>query len=188
MGPVTLDRDVLGCPPKAQSAKQETGPPLASLRSGSQRLLGDVNQAKNAQGSVGERGKDFGQAGALRVVTILVPPAVFDKVKTVFDLPMAANIGLQLGCRNKSRVDAGHKIPALAGENLTMSRTHFAIDAKDDLAVRKVQALADILGVVQVEPQPAGFAIEPLFSVTSWAGLDWDASAKHTFNASSTSG
>ena len=188
IGPVTLDRDVLGCPPKAQSVKQGTWPPLDTLRSGSQRLLGDVNQAKNAQGSVGERGKDFGQSRPLRVVTIFVPPAVFDEVKTVFDLPVAANFGLQFRCRNKSRVDAGHKIPALAGENLTLGRTHFAIDAKGDLAVRKVQTLADILGVVQVEPQPAGFVMEPLFSVTSWAGLDCDASAKHTFNASSTSG
>ena len=169
--------------------KQGTWPPLDSLRrSGSQRLLGDVNQPKNAQGSVGERGKDFGQARSLRVVTILVPPAIFDKVKTVFDLPVAANIGLQFGCRNKSRVDAGREIPALAGENLTMDRTHFAIDANDDPAVRKVQTLADILGVVQVEPQPAGFVMEPLFSVTSWAGLVCGASAKHTFNALSTSG
>lgn len=121
-------------------------------------------------------------------MTILVPPTVFDKVKTVFDLPVAANVGLQLRCRDRSRVDAGHKVPALVGENLAIGRTHFAIDANDDLTMRKVQTLADILGVVQVEPQLAGFVMEPLFSATSWAGLDCDASAKHIFNASSTSG
>jgi hypothetical protein len=32
--------------------------------------------------------------------------------------------------------------------------------------MRKVQTLADILGVVQVDPQPAGFVMEPLFSAT----------------------
>ena len=67
-------------------------------------------------------------------MTILVPPAVFDEVKAVFDLPVAANVGLQLGCRNGSRVDAGDKIPALAGENLAFGRTHFTIDANDDFA------------------------------------------------------
>lgn len=121
-------------------------------------------------------------------MTILVPPAVFDKVKTVFDLPVAANVGLKLGCRDGSGVEAGHKIPALVRENSSIGQTHFTIDANDDLAMRKVQTLADIFGIVQVEPQPPGFVTEPLFSATSWAGLDWDASAKHTFNASSTSG
>lgn len=121
-------------------------------------------------------------------MTILVPPAVFDKVKTVFDLPVAANVGLQLGCRDGTRVEAGHEIPALVGENPTVGRTHFTIDANDDFAMRKVQTLADILGVVQVEPQPPGFVMEPLFSAASWAGLDCGASAKHTVNASSTSG
>jgi len=99
-------------------------------------------------------------------VPILVPPAVFDEVKTVFDLPVAANVGLQLGCRDGSRVDTGHKIPALVGANLTVGRTHFTIDTNDDLAMRKVQTLADILGVVQVDPQPPGFVMEPLFSAT----------------------
>jgi hypothetical protein len=32
--------------------------------------------------------------------------------------------------------------------------------------MRKVQTLADILGVVQVDPQPPGFVMEPLFSAT----------------------
>ena len=101
---------------------------------------------------------------------------------------MVANVGLKLGCRDGTRVEAGHKISALVGENLVIGRTHFTIDANDDFAMRKVQTLADIFGVVQVEPQPPGFVMEPLFSATSWAGLDCGASAKHTFNASSTSG
>jgi hypothetical protein len=51
-------------------------------------------------------------------------------------------------------------------ENLTVGRTHFAIDTDGNLAMGKVQTLADILGVVQVDPQPAGFVVKPLFSVT----------------------
>jgi hypothetical protein len=125
-----------------------------------------VNQAENAQSSVGERGKGLGQARPLGVVTIFVPPAVFDEVKAVFDLPVVANVGLKLGRRDRSRVKAGDEITAFVEENLTVGRTHFAIDTDGNLAMGKVQTLADILGVVQVDPQPAGFVVKPLFSVT----------------------
>jgi hypothetical protein len=125
-----------------------------------------VNQAENAQSSVGERGKGLGQARPLGVVTIFVPPAVFDEVKAVFDLPVVANVGLKLGRCDRSRVKAGDEIPAFVEENRTVGRTHFAIDTDGNLAMGKVQTLADILGVVQVDPQPAGFVVKPLFSVT----------------------
>jgi hypothetical protein len=125
-----------------------------------------MDEAKNAQSSVGQRGEDFGQARPFGVVTILVPPTVFDEVKAVFDLPVVANVGLQRGRRDRGRVKAGHEITALVGENLTIGRTHFAIDTEGDLTMGKVQTLADILGVIQVDPQPAGFVMEPLFSFT----------------------
>jgi hypothetical protein len=125
-----------------------------------------VDEAKNAQSGVGQRGEYLGQARPLGVVTIFVPPAVFDEVKTVFDLPVVTNVGLKLRCRDRGRIEAGHQIPAFTGDNLTVGRTHFAIDTDGDLAMWKVQTLADVLGVIQVEPQPAGFLMEPLFSVT----------------------
>jgi hypothetical protein len=71
-------------------------------------------------------------------VTILVPPAVFDKVKAVLHLPVVANVGLQSGRRDPVWVEAGHTIATFTRENFTTGRTHFAIDTEDDLAMRKV--------------------------------------------------
>jgi hypothetical protein len=138
---------------------------LDSLSGGSERLVRCVDQTQNAQRGVGQRGKDFGQARPLGVVTVLVPPAVFHEVKAVLHLPVVANVGLQPARRDPIRLKAGGKIAAFTGERLT-GRTHFAIDTKDDLAMNKVQTLADIVGNFQVEPQSAGFDVEPLFSVT----------------------
>ena len=121
-------------------------------------------------------------------MAVFVPPAIFDEVEAVFDLPVSANVGVKLGRRDHVRVEAGHEIPALVEENLSLGRTHFAIGTDGDLAVGKVQTLADMLGVIQVDPKPTGLAASPLFSITSWAGRDGEASAKQVFNASRTSG
>jgi hypothetical protein len=126
--------------------------PLDGLSGGSERLDRCVDQTQNAQGSVGQRGKDLGQARPLGVVTILVPPAVFHEVKAVLDLPVVANVGLQFARRDPVGGDAGGKIATFTREHLTTGRTHFAIDTEDDLAMSKVQTLADIVGNFQVEP------------------------------------
>lgn len=125
-----------------------------------------MDQAKNAQRSVGQHGKDLGQARPLGVVVVFIPPAIFDEVQAVLHMPMVANVGLQCGGRDATGVETGREIAAIVRKNLSQGRAYFAIDTKDDLTIRKVQTVADILGVVQVEPQPPGFAISPLFSVT----------------------
>lgn len=147
-----------------------------------------MEQTKHAQGRVGQRGEDFGQARPFGVVAVLIPPAVFDEVEAVFHLPVAANMGLQAGGRDSARIETGREIAALLRKHLASERTHFTIDADGDLTTGKIQTLADKGGVVQVDPQSAGFPREPLFSVTSWAGRDEDAWAKQVFKASSTSG
>lgn len=164
------------------------GAPLDSLCGGAQRLSWRMYQTEDRQGGVGHRGKALGQAGPLGVVAVFVPPAIFDEVEAVFDLPVSANVGMKLGRRDHVRIEAGHEIPALVEENLSLGRTHFAIGTEGDLAVGKVQTLADMLGVIQIDPKPAGLATSPLFSVTSWAGRDGEALAKQVFNASRTSG
>ena len=129
-----------------------------------------------------------GQSRPLGVVTVFVPPAILDEVQAVFHLPMAANVGVKLGWRDRARIEAGHEIAAFTQQKSTIARSHFTIGADGDLAVGNVQTLADILGVVQVDPNPAGIAAAPLFSIVSWAGRSDDTSAKHVFNASSMSG
>lgn len=147
-----------------------------------------MDQAENAQCRVGQRGKGFGQPRPLGVMAIFIPPAVFDEVEAVFHLPVVANIRLQASGRDGARIKAGREIAALCREHLTRRRTYFTINAEGNLTTGEVQTLADIGGVVQVDPQPAGFARKPLFSVASWAGRDEDACAKQVFKASSTSG
>ena len=121
-------------------------------------------------------------------MTVFVPPAILDEVQAVFHLPMAANGRVKFGCRDRARIEAGHKIPAFVKQKNTIDRTHFTIGTDGDSTIRNIQTLADILGVVQVDPNPAGIAAIPFFSAVSWAGRADDASAKHVFNASSMSG
>jgi hypothetical protein len=121
-------------------------------------------------------------------VTVFVPPAVLDEMQAVFHLPMAANIGMKLGRRDRARIEAAYKIPAFVKQKSTIGQSYFTIGADGDLTVGNVQTLTDILGVVQVDPNPAGIAAAPLFSVVSWAGRSGRTLAKHVFNASSRSG
>lgn len=109
-------------------------------------------------------------------------------MQAVFDLPMPTNVGLKLGGRHQLRIEAGYEVPAFVRKNVPLGRAHFTIDADGNLAIGEIQALADIRGIVQVDPKPACFVVEPLFSVTSWEGLPIDVLSKQVFNASSTSG
>jgi hypothetical protein len=125
-----------------------------------------VNQAEDGESGVCQRSERLGQAGPLGVVTILVPPAVFDEMKAVFHLPVAANIRLEFGRRDRIGIQAGHEVPTFAGKKLTLRASHFAIHTDGDLATGYVQMFPDMLGVVEVEPKPTRFLTEPLFSVT----------------------
>jgi hypothetical protein len=147
-----------------------------------------VDQAEDGQSGVRQRSERLGQAGPLGVVAIFVPPAVLDEMEAVFHLPMATNVVLKLTRRDRIGLQAGDKVPAFAGKNLTLRRTHFAIRTNADLATGNVQMLSDMLGVVEVDPKPTRFLIQPLFSVTSWAGLAGVSWKKQVSKASSMSG
>jgi hypothetical protein len=122
-------------------------------------------------------------------VTIFVPPAILNEVQAIFHLPMTPDVGVKFGRRDRTRVETGYKVPALLKQYNTTGRTHFTIGADGDFAAGNVQTLTEILGIGQVDPNPAGIAAIPLFSVVSWAARRIDvASAKHVFNASSKSG
>ena len=100
-------------------------------------------------------------------MTIFVPPAVLDEMKAVFHLPVATNIVLEFARRDRIGSQTGHEVPAFAGKKLVLGRAYFAIHADGDLATGYVQMLPDIVGVIEVDPKPPRFLIEPLFSVTS---------------------
>jgi hypothetical protein len=118
-----------------------------------------VDQTQHGQSGVRQRSERLGQPGPLGVVTIFVPPAVFDEMKAVFHLPMATNVVLKYTRRDRIGLQAGDKVPAFAGKKLTLRRAHFAIRTNADLATGNVQVLSDMLGVVEVDPKPTRFLI-----------------------------
>lgn len=100
---------------------------------------------------------------------------------------MTTNVRLKLGGFYQLRIEAGYKVPAFAGKNMAIGRAHFTIDTDGNLTMRKIQTLTNISGIVQVDPKPARFVIDPLFPVTLWEGLPINVSAKQVFNASNIS-
>ena len=121
-------------------------------------------------------------------MTIFVPPAVLDEMKAVFHLPVASNVVLEFTRRDRIGLQAGDEVPAFAGKESALRAAHLTIDTNADSATGNVQMLPDMLGVVEVEPKPTRFLIQPLFSVTSWAGLAGVSWKKQVSKASSISG
>ena len=103
-------------------------------------------------------------------MSIFIPPAVFEKEVAVFDLPMIANIGQQLGGRDLRWIEAGNKIAAVVRDNVAIGSDHVTVDAQADATARKSQLLADIVRVIQGQPEPAAICQSPLFSCVSAAG------------------
>lgn len=109
-------------------------------------------------------------------------------MKAVLHLPVATNVVLELKRRDRTGIQAGDEVPTVVGKKPTLRRAHFAINTDTDLATGNLQMLADMLGVVEVGPKPTRFLIQPLFSVTSWAGLAGVSWKKQVSKASSMSG
>jgi hypothetical protein len=147
-----------------------------------------MDEPKHGQGGVSQRREAFGKTGTFGIVTVFIPPTVLDEVQAVFHLPVPTNIGVKSGCRDRAWIEAGHEIAAIVEKKLAGRRTDFPIGAEQYLAVGNVQTLAQIVGIAQVEPEQAGFAATPLFSVTTWAGRPATAAAKQVRSASSISG
>jgi len=176
------------CADESELLQDGERPPLDEFGGGTQGLAEGVEEPEQAQGCVGERGETLGQAGTLGVMPILVPPAVFEEMKAVFDLPVAANGRMKSGGRHGLGGTAGHEVARVVKRNRAVGLPDLTIGTDGDLAARKVQAIAEIRGIVQVEPDSAGIPLEPLFSVISWAGRAVVAAAKQVVKASRTSG
>lgn len=117
-----------------------------------------------------EHGQAFSQAGPASVMPILIPPAVFGEEVAVLDLPVVAHGLQQPGRGDTLGGDAGDKVACIVRNELALSRQHVAIHAHGDVAVRHLQTFTNILGVVEVQPQPATIFQAPLFSQVSAAG------------------
>ena len=175
-------------PDKAEAVEDRQGRPLDRLCRGTQGLVRGMDEAKHAHRRVRQRREAVGQARSFGGVAVFVPPAILEEVQAVFQLPMTADVGVQLGGTDRAGVAAGDEVPAVVEQHRPIGRADFAIGAENDLAAGNVQMLTEILGIGKVEPQPAGFRVAPLFSSTSEAGRACAASAKQVIRASRTSG
>lgn len=151
-------------------------------------MIGRIAGAEDGGGEAGELGEAFAQAGTPQDVTIFVPPAVFEKEQTVFDVPVLPDRGEQLVGADRVGVAAIGEIARVVRDDCAVGRNQIAINAQPDLIVGKAERLADVVRVVQVEPQPAAFLQGPFFSTVSAAGGFSCAIPKHCVNASSKSG
>jgi len=173
---------------EAETREDVEGPPLDEFGGGAERPVGGMNEAQQAQGGIGERCKRLSEPGPLGVVPVFVPPAILEEVQAVLDLPVAANGGGELARGDPFRRATGHIVMGFVKRKSVIGGTYLVIEPDGDLTTREVQTLANILGIVQVDPYSAGFLFAPLFSVTSWAGRAAATLAKQVFNASKTSG
>lgn len=156
--------------------------------SGPEGLVGWVTATQYGDGGAIEDRQAVGQARSTRGMTILIPPAVFEEEVAVFDLPMIADMGQQLVGRDLRRIEAGNKIAAIVRNNVAGGSDHVTVDAQSDPAAGKSQLVANVICVVQGEPEPAAICQSPLFSCVSAAGGRLSACPKHERKASCTSG
>jgi hypothetical protein len=82
------------------------------------------------------------------MVSIFIPPTIFEEVQAVFDFPVAANQLQKIGRCYRVGIEAGDEIADVVGNNLSTRLTHFAIDAQRDPATWQPQCLANVIGVV----------------------------------------
>jgi len=128
-----------------------------------------LEESEDGQGEIRESGKDLAKTGSSQIMTILIPPAIFDEMQTVLDLPMIADKFLQTRSGHLRRIKACDKVSRVVRKSVLRSIKHLAVDTKNDLAIRQIQLLAKIVGVVEIAPELADFDLSFfLLSVTSF--------------------
>lgn len=158
---------------------------MVGLRS--KRLIGWVTATEHRDCGAIESCQALCESWPTRGVAIFVPPTVFEKKVAIFDLPMIADMGQQLGGRDPLRIEAGQKVATVVRHDLAIGSEQVAVNAQPDSAAREFQFFANIVCVVQRQPQPATIFQRPLFSCVSAAGGRCSALPKQQSKTSRTS-
>ena len=122
-------------------------------------IAGGLEDSQDGECEVGQGGEDLAEAGAAEIMTVFVPPTVFDEVQRVLDLPMVANNFLEIGRRDVRRIKTRDEVSRVVRKQRTIMADHIAIDAHNDLTIRDVQLFAKVIGVVDVAPEFANFGV-----------------------------
>ena len=131
---------------------------IANIFSGfDEGITGWLEDSQDGEGEICECREDLAEAGAAEIMTVFIPPAVFDEVERVFDLPVVTDDFLKVGRRDVRRVETRDEVARVVRKKRTIRTDHLAIDTHNDLTIRDVQLLAKVLGVVDVAPEFANF-------------------------------
>ena len=106
----------------------------------------------------------FGDARTARPVTVFIPPAVFEVEQAVFDLPMRADRRQQFGGCDPIRIQTGEKVTCVRQPHRAIVSDHVPINTQRNLRPGKCQGIANVSGVLQVEPELAAIGGVPFFS------------------------
>ena len=115
---------------------------------GAEGLGGIGAETVDREGHGVETGQDRGKTWTPRVVAVFIPPAVFEEMQAILDLPMRADQTQQIGGGHLVRVETGHVIADVVRNDLAAGRAQLAIHAQRDAAPRQVQRVTDVVGVL----------------------------------------
>lgn len=141
-------------------------------------------QAEHGQRRGRQLGQPLGDAGADGAMAIFIPPPVFDEEDAVLDLPMSAGRREQLGGRHLAGIQTGQKVTGVGKQYPAVVGGYVPINTQDDPRPGIRQGIANVVRVVQLEPEPAAIAGGPFFSTVSAAGLRSWAFPRQAFETS----
>lgn len=96
------------------------------------------------------------------MAAILVPPPILQEVKAVLHPPVVADVPQEVGGGDAVGIETRREVPHVVRDDFAVEGANFTIDAQRYTATSKIERFANVVGVLQVDPQPAGFFESPL--------------------------
>jgi len=103
-------------------------------------------------------------------MTILVPPTILEKEATILHLPMGTHRMQEFVRCHAAGIEAGEKIACVGRNEGAVGFGYIAVNAEQHGATGKAELLANVIGIVEIEPQTASFNVTTFFSRLSAAG------------------
>jgi len=105
-------------------------------------------EAVDREGDRVEAGQDSRETWTPGVVPVLVPPAIFEKVQAILDLPVATDIAQQIVRGDRLGIEAGDEVAHVVRNHFAVWPAQLTIDAQRDAAARQLQRFTNVVGVV----------------------------------------
>ncbi len=102
----------------------------------------------NGEGGVVDRRHASRKPRSPRVMTILVPPAVFQEVQAVFNSPVLANVPQEICGGYLLGIEAAHVVTCIVQHDFTIVCAQLSVDTQTNLTTGKIERFPDVIGVV----------------------------------------